>query len=112
MRIPPTCGSAKHRGIIAVRESARREQERERFTIAHEIGHYLLPGHDTANSIREKDQVGLAVKDKGSFEQAANQFAGELLLPSGAVRRLVRKLGISVITYLTHPPFCCSLFPS
>ena len=86
------------RGIIAVRESIRREKERERFTIAHEIGHYLLPGHDAANSVCQGDQVELASKDKDSFELAANRFAVELLLPSGAVRRIVRKFGISMDT--------------
>ncbi len=84
------------RGIIAVREGI--GEERERFTIAHEIGHYVLPGHDVADSVCETAQVGLASEDKDSFEQAANQFAGELLLPSAAVRRIVRKFGISMDT--------------
>src|SRR5580704_14839412 len=39
-----------HRGIIAVRRNIRSEG-RKRFTIAHEIGHYVLPGHDEHSSI-------------------------------------------------------------
>src|SRR5688572_17190763 len=33
------------RGIIAVKSSIR-EDSRKRFTVAHELGHLLLPGHD------------------------------------------------------------------
>jgi len=46
---------------------------RRRFTIAHEIGHYLLGhgGHDETNVHAEKE---------------ANQFAGELLMPLAIIK--------------------------
>lgn len=57
---------------------------RQRFTLAHEIGHFVL-GHQ--NSPRDLPQnFGSAVADPR--ERAANQFAAELLMPADAVRKL------------------------
>lgn len=44
---------------------------RQRFTVAHEIGHLLL-GHTHADSVNDPDGPG---------ETEANQFAAELLMP-------------------------------
>jgi Zn-dependent peptidase ImmA (M78 family) len=49
-------------------------QTRQRFSIAHEIGHYLL-GHDDDNVIDDYFDKPI---DK---EQEANKFASELLMP-------------------------------
>ena len=38
------------KGIIAVKQSIR-EHSRKRFTIAHEIGHYVIPGHRTLENV-------------------------------------------------------------
>jgi len=47
---------------------------RQRFTIAHELGHFLM-GHDEAEIVEDKF-------DKSSDkEKEANQFASELLMP-------------------------------
>lgn len=54
---------------------------RQRFTIAHEIGHYLL-GHGTMCSVASR-----LVADKGK-EHAANLFAAEILMPKEKVVRL------------------------
>jgi hypothetical protein len=87
----------RHRGIVGVRETIR-ERERKRFTIAHEIGHYLLPGHDAESSVCDADDLVAIGKEAEELEQAANRFAAEFLLPSLAVRRIVRRLGISFET--------------
>jgi len=84
------------RGRIAVRASM--EKSRRRFTTAHEIGHYVLPGHDSENSVCRAQDVGQLREDSDSLEQAANKFAGELLMPSLAVRRIVKKFGVSMDT--------------
>jgi Zn-dependent peptidase ImmA (M78 family) len=81
-------------GIIGVRKTIR-EKERKRFTIAHEIGHYVLPGHDAENPYCDADDLVAIGKEAEKFERAANKFAAEFLLPSQAVRRIVRRLGIS-----------------
>ena len=84
-------------GIIGVRKTIR-EKERKRFTIAHEIGHYVLPGHDAENPYCDADDLVAIGKEAEKLERAANKFAAEFLLPSEAVRRIVRRLGISFKT--------------
>jgi hypothetical protein len=84
-------------GIIGVRKTIR-EKERKRFTIAHEIGHYVLPGHDAENPYCDADDVVAIGKEAEKLERAANKFAAEFLLPSPAVRRIVRRLGVSFET--------------
>ena len=46
---------------------------RRRFTIAHEIGHYLLPGHD--------EEACYCAESGGRCEVEANRFAAALLMP-------------------------------
>ena len=70
--------------IIGVNES--HAKVRERFTIAHEIGHFLLHAHESLHidkmfpqSVRLRDQAS----SEGSYidEMEANAFAAELLMP-------------------------------
>jgi hypothetical protein len=84
------------KGIIAIRDSM--ETSRKRFTTAHEIGHYVLPGHETEYSVCGSKDVGLLSDDADKLERAANEFAGELLMPSLVVRRIVKKFGVSMNT--------------
>lgn len=89
--------AGRPRGIIGVRKTIR-EKARKRFTIAHEIGHYVLPGHDVESSVCDADDLVAIGKEADKFERAANKFAAEFLLPSPVVRRIVRKLGVSFDT--------------
>ncbi len=68
-----------------------RSETRRNFTIAHEIGHYLLerntvhtsPGHQQFNSVVSNQNSGN--KKRQAYlqsEQRANQFAVELLMPT------------------------------
>jgi Zn-dependent peptidase ImmA (M78 family) len=73
-----------HRGIIAVRKDIR-SPGRKRFTIAHEIGHFVLHGHDDHGSIcQDKDIEGWS-KGPNDKERQADDFAAELLIPAAAV---------------------------
>lgn len=94
-------------GIIAVRQDMK--SPRKRFTIAHEIGHYVLPGHDDESRIcgeeeietpaEENDETKEKVKKEDKeLEQAANNFAAELLMPTPVVKRLVTRLRMSIAT--------------
>lgn len=64
---------------------------RQRFTIAHEIGHYLL--HRTDSSLFIDQRYFMAFRDQRSSdgsdprEREANAFAACLLMPSQLVRR-------------------------
>lgn len=69
-----------------------------RFTIAHELGHYYLPGHVQTLFPYEGD--GNAVSLGGHFrgrknplEVEADYFANELLMPERLVRPLIRRVG-------------------
>jgi hypothetical protein len=81
---------SKLKGIIAVKRSIR-EQGRKRFTICHEVGHFILLGHGTNNCICKTDEVESWRKSLPEQELAANRFAAELLLPHKEVAPLVKK---------------------
>jgi hypothetical protein len=72
------------RGIIAVKKSIRSEG-RKRFTIAHEIGHFVLPGHDGEGSICGQDDIEGWSDRSNSKEREADDFAAELLIPAAVV---------------------------
>jgi len=72
---------------------------RQRFTIAHEIGHYLLHSQAArvfidAAPVFFRDQHAATGDDPQ--EIAANQFAAELLMPERVVQDLVRLQPIDV----------------
>ncbi len=78
-------GTAK--GIIAVKSSMR-EASRKLFTVAHELGHLLLPGHDDYG-ICSPGAIETWAKDLKTREREANVFAAELLMPLTLVKRMV-----------------------
>ena len=74
-----------HRGgVIAVKASLL-DETRKRFVVAHEIGHFVLPGHGAMEvcSANHLETWGLTVP---KTELEANEFAAELLLPTKHVR--------------------------
>lgn len=62
-------------------------EERQRFTLAHELGHYVY-NHD-------EDKFGLNYRDsdheRNSAERQANDFASEILIPSPILRKKLNK---------------------
>lgn len=78
------------RWIIGV--NASHAETRQRFTIAHEIGHLRLHGYTTPHA---DGQYLLRMRNErssdGSVDEEieANQFAAELLMPAGVLRREV-----------------------
>lgn len=67
---------------------------RQRFTIAHEIGHLLL--HKESLHVDEKSLIGLrneqSSKATDAKEIEANQFAAELLMPFGFLDKDLQRL--------------------
>ncbi len=62
---------------------------RQRFTLAHELGHLLIPWH-TGSIIDHVDPTQAHAADHyWEFESEANAFAGELLVPSQWVTQLL-----------------------
>lgn len=68
-------------GAIIVRDSIR-ESARKNFTVAHELGHFVLPGHDTCGAVCGSSDIGNWGDTAQELEREADEFAAELLLPS------------------------------
>src|SRR5436305_9720798 len=75
-------------GAIIVRDSIR-ESGRKNFTVAHEIGHFVLPGHEDADLVCTSAEVGNWSNSAKEFEREANEFAAELLMPEPLVRQVM-----------------------
>lgn len=80
-------------------------RKRQRFTVAHELGHFLLEHHD-----RHGDEIHV---DKGNFmmfrdqksktglseiEREANAFAAALLMPTSLLEKEIGKLGVPALS--------------
>jgi Zn-dependent peptidase ImmA (M78 family) len=67
----------------------------QRFSIAHEIGHYLLPGHPEhlfqGGITSHSSQAGFTSAD--IYEQEADYFASGLLMPEPLIKSALRRLG-------------------
>ncbi len=74
-------------GTIAVRRTIR-EEGRKNFTIAHELGHFVLPGHGQSVACSGR-QLESWSKSTPREELEANEFAGELLVPEGLARKVI-----------------------
>lgn len=65
--------------------------ERQRFTIAHELGYYCLRHGDAE---RNTFFPSGAANYSPENEAAANRFAADLIMPAIAIKALVDKMGI------------------
>jgi hypothetical protein len=83
---------SRMRRRVAYNDSSR--LERRRFTIAHELGHFLLPLHGAGAQCVKADMGVLASKDANRAREAeANRFAASLLMPKALFERDIRRLG-------------------
>jgi IrrE N-terminal-like domain len=84
--------AAKGTGSIAYNNASR--IERRRFTIAHEIGHFLIPWHGTSAQCASADMGVLKSQDvRRNKEAEANRFAAALLTPTTLFARHIRRFG-------------------
>jgi hypothetical protein len=71
-------------GEFVIRVSRHDSRERQRFTVAHEIGHFLL----------HRDQIGTGITDDALYrstlsdrrEAEANRIAADILMPDALIR--------------------------
>lgn len=83
---------AKSTGSIAYNQASR--IERRRFTIAHEIGHFLIPWHGASAQCATADMGVLKSQDtRKSKEAEANRFAAALLTPTTLFTHDIRQFG-------------------
>lgn len=84
--------AAKGTGSIAYNNASR--IERRRFTIAHEIGHFLIPWHDAGVQCASADMAVFKSQDvRKNKEAEANQFAAALLTPHTLFVPDIRRFG-------------------
>jgi len=71
--------------------NAQNPKSRQRFTLAHELGHILIPWH-TGSVVDHLDpeETG-GIEGYWEMEQEANAFAAELLMPSNWVKDTISK---------------------
>lgn len=94
---------AEHSGVVSSSETgdatiivkAEDSPERQRFTLAHEIGHLLL--HPIGKQFRDDSYTGTPQ------EIEANNFASELLMPDAL-------LDVAIMKHGTEPKILASLF--
>lgn len=77
--------------IIALKDTLQ-NSVKERFTIAHELGHYLLPGHDCKTLCKFKNTDYIAKSKYNTKEKEANAFAAQLLMPDIFIKETLEKV--------------------
>jgi Zn-dependent peptidase ImmA (M78 family) len=71
--------------------SSKRNQNRKRFTMAHELGHIILPWQTGMMACHIEEGIGLEQTYRNN-EMEANRFAGELLVPSDWAKDTIKEL--------------------
>ena len=77
------------RGCIVV-NSRIREESRKRFTLAHEIGHFVLPGQQEVSAPCKQQRIENWDAELYRPELDANRFAAEILMPRGLMAEFVQ----------------------
>ncbi|HAS88554.1 MAG TPA: toxin [Desulfovibrio sp.] len=82
-------------GCPVIRYNATEAPVRQRFTVAHELGHYVL-----RHGPRHRDEAqNFSIDNYDIYEVAANNFAAELLMPAEAVSYLISQ-GVNTLQRL------------
>jgi Zn-dependent peptidase ImmA (M78 family) len=99
----PNAGSISGRFEIAdgsprIYVNSHESRLRQRFTIAHELGHFAL-----RHGSRFRDTAGsFASVQIDPVETQANRFAAELLMPAAAINGLIERRGITDFAQLVE----------
>lgn len=75
-------------GVWVIGVNAFHHPKRQRFTIAHELGHFFLHASKQATFV---DRTLFRNEDSNPMEWEANGFAGELLMPSGEFKAQIAR---------------------
>jgi Zn-dependent peptidase ImmA (M78 family) len=77
-------------GLILLRRDIK-EASRKRFTLAHELAHYLLPGHGAEPLHCRQQDIESWDENIANYEREANTFAAEVLMPTSVVMPLLKR---------------------
>jgi Zn-dependent peptidase ImmA (M78 family) len=84
----------------AIFYSSNDPRPRQRFTIGHELGHFLLPWHRQSQfQCKPQDMTAAA---NAEWEIQANQFSAELLIPKALMIKQTRQLGSPDLEHIQH----------
>jgi len=77
----------KSEGIIAINNNTR--QSRQRFTLGHELGHFLIPrhGHNMKCTVKDLNKKANSKSKVLDIEAEANVFSSQLLMPPQLLTR-------------------------
>ena len=77
-------------GVYTIGINNKHHRNRQRFTFAHELGHfYLHKGKDNQDADFE-DEIYYRIENTSSIEFAANEFASRLLIPEDRLAQKVK----------------------
>lgn len=82
-------GKTEYRETGVLINSSSPYPARQRFTVAHELGHYAIPWHSAPGYTCTEADVE-SYRSTKAAEHEANEFASELLLPAFEVARYLR----------------------
>lgn len=91
----------KENGTIVIEYDASQHEHRTRFTIAHELGHYIL-GHLEEKTLYRDANKNFNIDNFDLKEAAANKYAAELLMPKEKLEWLIFTKGITDIDQLSN----------
>ena len=66
-------------------------KERQRFTIAHELAHFLLHKHIIDNKSKITDTILYRSNESSEIEMEANRLAADIIMPAEPIRRAVKE---------------------
>ena len=78
----------EHDGGAVIGVNSEQAEVRQRFSVAHELGHYLMGHHERFHiDLGRGDSDGTPPGYDWMSERAANDFAADLLMPAGMIHR-------------------------
>ncbi len=87
-------------GKRIIRRATHESPNRQRFTLAHELGHHML-GHVTKENHQCRDNVNNFSSEVHNYlEKDANNFAAQLLMPEEALRIMIFRKGVTDVNEL------------
>lgn len=86
-------------GTWIIKINNKHNKKRQRFTLAHELGHYIL--HKEKNT-GFKDAIFFRNEVLDSMEYSANEFASQLLMPEGNIKKCIETDGIRNVGQLAE----------
>lgn len=80
---------SKREGTWVIKVNKFHSETRQRFTIAHELGHFIYHKDDDVDEHEFVDTTFFRGMTSNNLEYTANRFASELLMPEDDVRKLI-----------------------